>query len=152
MKQLILILTLLSFSIISVPSYASTSKDQAITIFLNIVKANGFSDYPSLIFSDSPEMNAHMSGSVMTINQGMLDRTTVSELALVIGHELGHYKLGHSSSTPSNELAADRAGWDYASNAGYNVCKGKDLFKKLGKKASKTHPGGDERFDKLPKC
>jgi len=40
------------------------------------------------------------------------------EMALIFGHELAHFTLGHRGSTPSRELAADSLGAQYADKAG----------------------------------
>lgn len=129
----------------------STTQQQAVAIYNKIVKANNFWIYPRLRFSDDKQMNAHSSWQYITIDQGMLDKTNVDELALVIGHELAHYKLLHKGSTPARELAADALGWKYADKAGYDCHKGKEYLKKLyHKKGSKTHPPPMERYNKLP--
>lgn len=145
-RSLLIVLTL----IISFNTFAATTKAQAVQIYYNIIKANNFWIYPQLRFSNSKEMNASADMRYITINQGMLDKTNVSELALVIGHEFGHFKLLHMRSTPSNEFAADKRGYYYASKAGYNAHKGKQVFKKFKQRYSKTHPHPRDRFRVLP--
>lgn len=145
-------LSLLMCFILNINCFAATTKQQAESIYKKIIQSNGFWIYPKLNFSNSREMNASSGTIYITINQGMLDNTNVDELALVIGHELGHWKLHHRSSTPSNELEADKAGWIYGSAAGYNMCRGKNIFKKFKQRASKTHPHPKDRYRSLPKC
>jgi predicted Zn-dependent protease len=82
----------------------------------------------------------------------MLNITNKDELALVLGHELAHYKLGHHGSNHRNEYAADALGYQYAAKAGYNVCRGKNIFKKFRKGGSATHPDPRDRIKHLPRC
>lgn len=145
-KRLLLVVVLLT----SLNAFAVTTKQQAIQIYNNIIRANHFWNYPKLRFSSSKEMNASASRMYITINQGMLDKTNLSELALVIGHELGHFKLRHNGSTPRNELEADKRGYEYASKAGYDAHKGKNVFKKFKQRRSNTHPHPKDRYKALP--
>jgi len=131
---------------------SATTKADAIQIYNKIVKASGMTRYPQLKFSSDKEINASATSYAITINQGMLNATNRNELALVIGHELGHYKLRHRTSTPSNEYSADALGWNYGVKAGYNMCSARSLFKKFKQYASKTHPHPKDRAKRLPKC
>lgn len=131
-------------------TFAATTKAQAIKIFNKIVAANHMTSHPGLLFSNSKDLNAYCGTSYIVINQGALDRTNVNELALIIGHELGHYKLRHPRSTPQNEYDADWNGYIYASKAGYNAHRGKQVFKKFYQGYSKTHPHPKDRFRVLP--
>jgi len=135
--------------IISFDTFAAT-KAQAIEIFNKIVQANHMTSHPGLLFSNSRDLNAHCGTSYVVINQGALDKTNVNELALIIGHELGHYKLRHLRSVPQNEFDADWNGYYYATKAGYNAHKGKQVFKKFRQKSSASHPHPMERYKKLP--
>jgi len=146
------IILALVLSVLVNVSFASVSKSQAIGIYNRILKANNIWTCPKLTFSKSNQINAQVAGYVMTINQGMLDATNIDELALVIGHELGHFKLWHVTSKPGNEYAADARGWVYAHTAGYNMCKAKELFKKFPQEYSKTHPHPKDRYNRLPRC
>lgn len=148
MRKLILAISL---CVISAMSFA-TSKQDAVEIYDNILKANNIKIHPSLEFSSSSEINAYQSGYTITLNQGILNATNKNELALVIGHELGHFMLHHLRSNHSNEYAADAAGAYYASKAGYSMCKGKELFKKFKKGGSDTHPDPVNRYKRIGRC
>lgn len=144
---------LVALALLGLSTFASASTAvEATAIYNNIIRATGMFFYPKLKFSNSKEVNAYQSGSTITINQGMLNITNKDELALVIGHELAHYKLGHHNSNHRNEYAADALGYQYAAKAGYNVCRGKNLFKKFRKGASNTHPDPRDRINRLPRC
>lgn len=147
MKKLLFILLL----ILSTSVFATTRSD-AVRIYKKITSANGFVVYPDLKFSNSNQINARTDMFYITINRGMLNATNIDELALVIGHELAHSKLWHLKSTHQNEYAADRLGWFFASKAGYNVCRGKNLFKKFPQRGSTTHPHPKDRYNRLPRC
>lgn len=126
------------------------SMSHAKDIYIRIAKANGLRVVPELVVINDNSVNAEAQGSRIGIYVGMLKNVrNDSEMALVLGHELAHGRLGHSGSTPSNEFAADKLGAKYAHSAGYNVCVGAQLLKRFGSVASKTHPAGTERFKRL---
>lgn len=119
-------------------------------VYAKITKANGFWVIPKLGYDPTHQVNAHSGWGGIVINQGMLNFVrNDAELALVLGHELGHYKLGHMRSTPSNEFAADARGAYYMSKAGYNVCTGAKAMKRFNDRASSTHPDSNERYYRL---
>lgn len=119
-------------------------------------------------YSPSKAINAHASdntGLKVVIYQGMIDFVeSDDELAVVIGHELGHHMLGHLAmyryhkiphygykgspflTSQYREAMADLLGIQLAQLAGYDACKGGDLWKRLVKKqghsyhGSRTHP------------
>jgi hypothetical protein len=67
------------------------------------------------------------------------------EFALLAGHEIAHYYLGHKRSALVNELAADRLGAELACKAGYDPIAGASLFRHL--RPSKVHPTSGARRD-----
>ena len=77
-------------------------------------------------------------GATITFTRGALHRLTPAEFALLAGHEIAHYYLGHQHSDPASELAADRLGARYACAAGYDPAAGLSLFRFL--EAGTTHP------------
>ncbi len=145
-----MILRILLLISIAFNTFAATTKAQAIKIFNKIVEANHMVVHPKLVFSNDKEVNAYCYTNYIIVNRGMLDVTNINELALVLGHELGHYKLHHTISTPANEFAADKKGYYYAVKAGYDAHKGKELFKKFKQQGSDTHPNPRDRYRALP--
>lgn len=122
---------------------------RAIQIYQKILKANNMSG-PQINFEYNSDVNAHAGWGGIYINTGMLaDVHNDSEMALVIGHELAHYKLHHMRSTPMNEYAADQQGAYYMSKAGYNICTGAKLIKRFHAPDSATHPASDKRVHAL---
>ncbi len=111
-------------------------------IYDKIARANGFNVAPRLIEDMSSEINAYSGGFRITVNKGMLDFVgSDNQMALVLGHELAHYSLGHNGSTIANEYAADALGARYMQTAGYNKCSGAILFKRMPYQgASSDHP------------
>lgn len=71
------------------------------------------------------------------------------EIAMLLGHEIAHMRLGHTGSTPQNEYDADAIGGFYARNAGYNICKGMQFIVRFKSPDSKTHPASIKRYKKL---
>lgn len=84
------------------------------------------------------------------------------EKALVIGHEIAHGILHHTdiafdmfvtSWSNENELMADNLGAVWAHKAGYDVCKGREVFKKFydwsGNSLNGSHPPNLMRYENL---
>jgi len=118
-------------------------------IYNRIAQANGFS-VPPLRLEYNQDVNAHAGWGAVYLNSGMLKYVrNDDELALVLGHELGHYKLGHWRSTPANEYAADQQGAYYMSKAGYKICRGAQALRRFHSPASSTHPDSNSRYHRL---
>lgn len=119
-------------------------------VYQRITRANGFWVYPILVVRQSPRVQAGNRGVYIYITTGMIKFVkNEHELAVVLGHELAHGKLWHKKSNYLNEYAADKLGAQYAYKAGYNICIGVKILKRFGRKASKTHPSGISRYDRL---
>lgn len=142
---------ILLLMVISCSSYAM-SFNQAEVVYNKLVRSNGFTNYPRLVYSSSRDVNASAGGLRITVNAGLLRFVRNSnELAVVLGHELAHYRLAHHGSTPSNEYAADSLGASYAAKGGYNRCDGAKVILRFHDKGSKTHPPSDKRYNRI-KC
>jgi hypothetical protein len=121
---------------------------QAQRIYYTVAQKNGIRP-PKLILNPTREVNAMYTGAYVVVNQGMLNFVrNESEMALVLGHELGHYTGNHWESNYPNEYAADRAGFTYSIRAGFGGCKGAAILLRFGK-ASKDHPSGRDRYNRL---
>lgn len=124
--------------------------EHAKQIYMKVLIANQIRVAPGLRYNPTGEVNAKCGFWSITINAGMLRYVrNDAELALVLGHELGHYVLRHYRSTPSNEFAADAQGAYFMSKAGYNVCIGARGIKRFNDRADSTHPDSNERFYRL---
>ncbi len=128
----------------------SMTTAQTYKIYDTINKANGFRFVPLLIFSESMEANASCDGGILTVNRGMLSFVRNSdEMAIILGHELGHCLAGDPQSTPEREYRADYRGSIYVAQAGYNVCRGMQVMLRFNDPGSKTHPPSKDRYKRI---
>jgi hypothetical protein len=74
---------------------------------------------------------------------GAMARLSEDEFALLAGHEVAHYYLGHRNKALKNEIAADRLGAELACKAGFDPVAGSTLFRHL--RSSRVHPSSDAR-------
>lgn len=137
-------------------------------IFLNLQQyTDSGTMFNTLIVVEDEQINAWTDGDSVYITTGMLNFTKSSdEIAFVLGHELGHIVLGHFLCSEEfistiNERNADKYGAYLAIRAGYNVCAGKDIWKRMvdqygaGEGASDgIHPPNIDRENSLdfPEC
>lgn len=135
--------------IVSICSNAM-SFNQASVIFERLSKASNTNLYLALDPDES--VNAHQSAHGVYLNKGMLRFVrNEDEMAMVLGHEIGHYVLGHWTSTPKNEYASDVFGARLVSKAGYNRCKGVLVILRFHDGDSSTHPASNKRYNRI-KC
>ena len=116
-----------------------------------------------LVISEASIENAYNDGTKIVIYKGLINNTSSwDEVAMILGHEVAHGMLGHLDEslgdlTP-NQIAvlegnADKMGAVYMMKAGWDVCKGRQLFKhwkeKHGNALGQDHPDYSYRFDEL---
>lgn len=101
--------------------------------------------------------NGH--GVYFTIAADMI--LSKDEKALIMGHEIAHVILHHTDNeyifirnhSNEDELMADNLGAVWASKAGYNVCRGREVFLKFyewsGNSLNGSHPPNKYRYDNL---
>lgn len=87
---------------------------------------------PRFALSASGSINGHSRAGQITFTRGATTRLTPDEFALLAGHEIAHWYLGHGESSREAELAADRLGAQLACQAGYDVAKGAAVFRFIG--------------------
>ncbi len=131
--------------ICSSPSLAATSQDVS-EVYSQIVVKNNIQRAPSIYFDSSKKPLVYVTESQIVISAGALSLFNTSEMAFAVGHELAHFLLGHPSSTPEREFAADALGFKLASKAGFNGCS---LFDKLVQRATDSHPHPQLRKKRL---
>lgn len=107
-------------------------------------------------------MNAYTNGEEVVLYQGLIDKLNEDEIALVIGHEIAHQMLGHVNLTAKMDDAyrtevleanADKLGAVYMMKAGYDICKGREFWKKMeqerGNSLGQDHPDYSYRYAEL---
>lgn len=84
----------------------------------------------------------HLGGRI-TFTEGAFTRLNEDEFALLAGHEIAHWYLGHTRSGAAAELDADRLGAELACRAGFDPARGASVFRFL--RASSNHPRASVR-------
>lgn len=130
-------------------------------IYKKLTAVTGVGAHPMLIISDKTTINASTNGIFIDIHQGMVDNFNSQEIALVLGHELAHVYLNHVGGSASSdkiesqydEAMADKLGAFYMMRAGYDVCEGREAWKRIrlkyGNDIDSTHPNYSFRYDEL---
>lgn len=85
----------------------------------------------------------------IAFSEGATRKLTPDEFALLAGHEIAHWYLGHKGGSAPDELAADRLGAALACAAGYDVAQGAGLFRHL--RTSRVHAGAKVRLAMVQK-
>jgi len=117
--------------------------------------------------SNSTDINAYADGRNITVTSGMINFVqSDAELALIIGHEMGHNTMGHIRKIVGNlllsalntqytrpfESEADYVGMYYLVRAGYSAENVEDFWRRLGAvnpksvARAKTHPTFPDRY------
>lgn len=130
-------------------------------IYNKVSAASGIGDKPTLIIMDDSRINAATNGMWIQVNQGLIDAFSYDQIAMVLGHELAHVHLGHTKeniysdkiSGQYAEAMADKVGAFYMMRAGFDVCDGREAWKKIrlseGNRIDTTHPNYSYRYDEL---
>lgn len=135
-------------------------------IFVQLQKYTGYPNILStLVIDPSNEINAYTSEDGISITVGMLKFCkNDSEIAFVLGHELGHLFMGHLKvddgyDSRIHEANADKFGAFLAIRAGYDPCGGMEMWNRLMHQQgnpilTKSHPSYADRVDNLdfPMC
>lgn len=144
-------------------SKSNFTNGQVQEIWRNICLGSGqCTEVPSLEVVDSEQVNAYATQKGFVIFKGMLAKLeTDDELAMVLGHEMAHYLLGHvfGSEYPTTaeirimEMQADKYGAFLMQRAGYDICKGRELMavllKNYGDGMDWDHPDFAFRYNQL---
>jgi predicted Zn-dependent protease len=141
-------------------------------LYSSLVAQTGQSqDALPLIIVESDVENAYNNGQMIVIYTAITDNYTWDEIALILGHEIAHGMLGHLNHqmpVPEGnseamlgangfiavlEGNADKMGAVYMMKAGYDVCAGREIYKKwLHKKGNyigQSHPNYSYRYAEL---
>lgn len=93
------------------------------------------------------QINAWSLGGHIQFSSGAVERLSAEEFALLAGHEIAHYYLGHQHSSITNELEADWLGALLACRAGFPVASAMKLFRHA--RGSNSHPAPLQRRNLL---
>lgn len=115
-----------------------------------------------LVIEKNNQENAYNDGTKIVIFTGMIDTAkSDDEIALILGHEIAHGNLWHlkmglkiltDEQLSELEANADKMGAVYMMKAGYDVCAGREMFKrwqKQGDYVSADHPNHAYRYAEL---
>ncbi len=83
-------------------------------------------------------VNSRSLAGQIAFTHGATTRLSDDEFALLAGHEIAHWYLGHRGSSLEAELAADRLGALLACRAGYDLTRAVSIFRFVGR--GRDHP------------
>lgn len=84
--------------------------------------------FPHFSIRTSGKVNAWSHGGHIQFSSAAMTVLPPDQFALLAGHEIAHYYLGHNGSTAANELEADMLGAVLACRAGYRIDAALGLF------------------------
>lgn len=156
-------MTLLLAGLAQIEKEQQNQLDRVQDIYHKLVIATGrASEVPPLYVVESDEANAYTDGSSVVILTGMLKITkNDDEIATILGHEIGHVLLEHTGKLSTNnpreqvvlESMADKIGAYYMMRAGYDICKGREIWRtfleKYGDSLGGDHPDDAYRYEQL---
>lgn len=114
-----------------------------------------------LYLEESDEENAYNDGTKVVIFTGLIQKAkNWDEISLILGHEIAHGMLWHLKMKLEDkdlitvaEANADKLGAYYMMAAGYDICKGREIFKRWketgGNHQNQSHPNHSFRYDEL---
>lgn len=168
---LVVLAILLDVAIVSIgaciwyENFSQNAEDEKIRqIYHQIIVNTGQSqDALPLVIDDSMIENAYNDGTKIVIYRGLINQAgSWDEIALVLSHEVAHGMLGHLKlplqDLTDNEVSvleanADKMGALYMIKSGYNICKGRELFRywkeQNGNSLGQNHPDYSYRYDEL---
>lgn len=154
------------FSYVIWPTHYSelAPDDHVKAIYKQIIASSGQAqDALPLVIDDSLIDNAYNDSTKIVIYRGLINHcSSWDEVALVLGHEVAHGMLKHftlaNDASSADDIAilegnADKYGAFLAMKSGYDVCKGRLLFKhwreENGNALGQNHPDYSYRYDEL---
>lgn len=158
----LIILLIISFYEENFSQWAQDRKVRA--IYAQIIANTGqIQDTMPLVISEELVDNAYNDGEKIVIYRGLINHAhSWDEVALVLAHEVAHGMLWHLKMNAEGFTAyqisvlegnADKMGAVYMMKAGYDVCKGRELFKywreEKGNALGQSHPDFSYRYDEL---
>ncbi len=156
---LVILFCLLGVASFYVKPAARITTAQVREVYAKLVINAGESGIPPLNIVQDDTVNAWTDGDSVTITSGILDTmTNLDEVALVLSHEIAHAMNHDPSRTDQDtvlvEAHADKMGAFLMMKAGFDICKGRQMFVKFEQLYGDTalvvdHPGFAYRADQL---
>ena len=136
--------------------HCSVTIEQVFKVFSRMSQASN--SHVRLYIDNNSSINAITDITGIHMYTGMMKfLDDEDQLAIIIGHELGHVAhrdIWHTH-TKYMELSADLYGFQLSRAAGYNACSGIEVLRNfgviLGDGVSKTHPRSSIRYKVLGK-
>ena len=98
---------------------------------------------PQFALRNGKQVNGWNSRGQIAFTVGATRHLSRDEFALLAGHEIAHWYLGHTQSSRANELAADQLGAELACRAGFDPAAGSGLYGHLF--SDRRHPAENVR-------
>lgn len=155
---------LIAATVIYIQIFSDQARNNKIqNIYNEIIAQTGQSQNAlPLYIVESDTENAYNDGTKIVIYTKLVDNAeSWDEVALVLGHEVAHGMLEHlgklNTSDPAEitvlEANADKMGAVYMMKAGWDICKGREIFARwrdeMGNHQNGDHPDYSYRFDEL---
>ncbi len=138
--------------------YSHVSVAQTAIVYKKLVNMYQLNKKPNLYIENDNDIQAECDGTNVYITRGMLKfLKNKDELAVILGHELTHYKYqySHVFGSWNEEYRADHGGLYLAGklNHKYNKKRSLALFRSfmrtIGDYDSNSHPSWSKRYNKL---
>jgi len=85
--------------------------------------------FPRYSVRRGKQINAWAFDGNIEFSSGAIGRLTGAEFAMLAGHEIAHFYLGHTHSSVTNELEADMLGALLTCRAGYRIEAAEGLYR-----------------------
>lgn len=118
-----------------------------------LIQTGQSQDALPLVIDNNDSINAYNDGQSVHVFTGIIKFVNnKDELALVLGHEIAHGMLRHVyyPEFQTNELEisvaeanADKLGAVYMMKAGYDICKAREMWKRMSVMAGGDYQGGN---------
>lgn len=164
LSALLIIIGMISVLYINEEYYSEQAQYRRIhEVYKNLVAQTGqIQDRVPLYIIKNENKNAFTDGHKVVIYTGMIKYCkSIDEIALILGHEIAHNNLRHTTKLATNNVNilselegnADKLGAIYMMRAGYDICKGRLIYKRMlkdyGNFTGQTHPNFSYRYDEL---
>lgn len=140
------------------------TKEDVGEVYLKLLKHTGAPHMiPNVVVQENILINAWINPDTLTITTGMLQFLEgKDELAVILGHEMGHLMLQHfdvEGDSRLHESNADKYGIYLVLRAGYDICAAKKIWTKMKETngdqiMTQSHPSPAQREWELdfPQC